>query len=84
MGEADKTKERWVLALMKDYPLIDRMMAEAAVDMYLENPEYVEKLVSGEEKPPPPVERNTEFTYQGVSVDEKPETSSDVQVSELE
>ena len=69
-------KERWVKQLMEDYPMIDRMMAESAVEMYLEDPEYVNRLAEGKEEVPPPEERNVTYTYGGVSVEDAPSSPS--------
>lgn len=77
-------KERWVKQLMEDYPTIDRMMAESAVDLYIEDPEYVNKLAEGKEEVPPPQERNVTFTYSGVSVEDAPSGSNAVTVEDGE
>lgn len=64
------TKERWIKGLMADYPQIDRMMAESAVELYLENPEYVDKLARGEEKVEPATKRNENYSYEGVFLEQ--------------
>lgn len=64
------SKEQWIRGLMADYPMIDRMMAESAVELYLEDPEYVDELAEGKAEIPVASERNTTYTYTGVTVED--------------
>jgi hypothetical protein len=60
-------KERLVKLLMEDFPMCDRLMVESLVEKY---------IIDGDDKfneflanPPPKVERNTNYSYIGVTVD---------------
>ena len=60
-------KDRLVKLLMEDFPMCDRLMVESLVEKY---------MIDGDDKfnefimnPPPKVERNTNYSYIGVTVD---------------
>jgi hypothetical protein len=60
-------KERLIKLLLEDFPMCDRLMVESLVEKY---------VIDGDDKfneflanPPPPIERNTEYTYNGVTVE---------------
>ena len=60
-------KERLINALLNDFPQCDRLMVESLVEKY---------MIDGDDKfneflanPPPPIERNTQYTYNGVTVE---------------
>ena len=60
-------KERLIKLLMEDFPMCDRLMVESLVEKY---------MIDGDDKfneflanPPPKVERNTNYSYIGVTVD---------------
>jgi hypothetical protein len=60
-------KERLIKLLLEDFPMCDRLMVESLVEKY---------MIDGDDKfneflanPPPPIERNTEYTYNGVTVE---------------
>ena len=65
---SEKQRERWIVDLMKDYPRIDRMMAECYVDEYLHNPEYINGIAEGKIEPPPKEARNENYVYEGITV----------------
>ena len=60
-------KERLIRGLLIDFPQCDRLMVESLVEKY---------MIDGDDKfnefianPPPPIERNTQYTYSGVTVE---------------
>jgi hypothetical protein len=60
-------KERLIKLLLEDFPMCDRLMVESLVEKY---------MIDGDDKfneflanPPPPIERNTEYTYNGGTVE---------------
>ena len=60
-------KERLIKLLLEDFPMCDRLVVESLVEKY---------MIDGDDKfneflanPPPPIERNTEYTYNGVTVE---------------
>jgi hypothetical protein len=60
-------KERLIKCLLEDFPQCDRLMVESLVEKY---------MIDGDDKfnefllnPPQPIERNTQYIYNGVSVE---------------
>jgi hypothetical protein len=77
------TRERWIKQMMADFPLVDRIMCEAAICQWAADPEFYDKVERGDIKIPPPIERNTEYVYKGVTVDPLPEDCSETTVTEV-
>jgi hypothetical protein len=67
LEELNKTKEKWITELMKDYPNADRTMCEIVVEKYLKDPVAFDEMLNTDIKP---IERNTEYKYNGVSVED--------------
>jgi hypothetical protein len=67
LEELNKTKEKWITELMKDYPNADRTMCEIVVEKYLKDPIAFDEMLTTDFKP---IERNTEYKYNGVSVED--------------
>ena len=65
----ETTKKRWIKQMREDFPETDRLMCELLIGKWCEDPEYFDKLKRGEITLPPPVERNTQYCYKGVSVE---------------
>ena len=63
------TKERWIKQMQDDFPGADRLMCELLISKWCEDPDYFDKVKSGEIKLNPPAERNTNYVYKGVTVD---------------
>ena len=65
----DVTKERWIKQMKEDFPHADNLMCELVISQWCADPDYFDKLKRGEETLPPPIERNTEYSYNGITVE---------------
>jgi hypothetical protein len=65
----ETTRERWIKQMQDDFPGADRLMCDLLISKWCEDPDYFDKLKAGEVKLDPPIERNTNYVYKGVTVD---------------
>lgn len=70
--------------MQDDFPGADRLMCELLISKWCEDPDYFDKLKSGEIKLQPPAEKNTNYVYQGVTVDPVKENGATATIEEEE